>query len=448
MTTVSDLKHLLLLKDVATRPTIARIGAYVGQQVTLQGWVFNRRDSKHVVFLEIRDGSGIMQAVVARDVVGDEKFDAAHLPQESSLSITGTVTAHPKQQGVFELQATDFLVVQTPTEEYPISPKEHGVDFLMGQRHLWLRSKKQWAILRVRGVVVRAVHDFFHSQGFVQMDSPILTPAACEGTTTLFETQYFDKGPAYLTQSGQLYGEASAMAFGKVYVFGPTFRAEKSATRRHLTEFWMVEPEVAFMDLEGDMQLAERFVSYVVARCLEECQTELEILERDTTILQNCTPPFPRISYNDCVDKLNGDLGEPIEWGTDFGAPHETALTKGLDKPCIVHRFPQVFKAFYMEPDPVDPRLCLSMDVLAPEGYGEIIGGSERIADYDLLRQRLHEHGLPEEAFEWYLDLRKYGGVPHAGFGMGIERCVAWITGTHHIRQTIPFPRTIDRVYP
>lgn len=448
MTTVSDLKHLLQLQDVGTRPTIARLAQFVDQSITLQGWVFNRRDSKHVIFLEIRDGSGVVQAVVARDVVGDEKFEGAQLPQETSLSITGTVTKHPKKEGVYELQVADYLVVQTPVEEYPISNKEHGVDFLMGQRHLWLRSRKQWAILRVRSTIIRAIHDFFFAQGFVQMDSPILTPAACEGTTTLFETPYFDKGMAYLTQSGQLYGEASAMAFGKVYVCGPTFRAEKSATRRHLTEFWMVEPEVAFMDLEGDMQLAESFICSIVTRVLEDCRPELEILERDVAQLEKCVPPFPRISYNECVDLLNGELAEPIEWGTDFGSPHETALTAKQEKPIIVHRFPQVFKAFYMEPDPGDARLCLSMDVLAPEGYGEIIGGSERIADYDLLRHRLIEHGLPEEAFEWYLDLRKFGGVPHAGFGMGIERCVTWITGTHHIRQTIPFPRTIDRVYP
>lgn len=448
MPSVSDLKPQLLLQEVGTRPTIDRLAQFVDQTVTLQGWVFNRRDSKHVIFLEVRDGTGLVQAVVARDVVGDAKFEAAQLPQETSLTVTGTVTRHPKKEGVYELQVSDFLVVQTPTEDFPISPKEHGVDFLMGQRHLWLRSRKQWAILRVRSRVIRAIHDFFASQGFVLMDSPILTPAACEGTTTLFETPYFDKGMAYLTQSGQLYGEASAMAFGKVYVCGPTFRAEKSATRRHLTEFWMVEPEVAYMDLEGDMQLAESFICYIVARVLEDCRTELEILERDITKLEKVRAPFPRISYSECVEQLNGPLGEPLEWGTDFGAPHETALTQDQEQPIIVHRFPQVFKAFYMEPDPTDPRLCLSMDVLAPEGYGEIIGGSERIADYDLLRHRILEHGLPEEAFEWYLDLRKFGGVPHAGFGMGIERCVTWLTGTHHIRQTIPFPRTIDRVYP
>jgi asparaginyl-tRNA synthetase len=370
---------------------------------------------------------------------------AKSLTQESSLIVTGTVRADERAPGGYELTVKQIKVVQL-AQEYPITPKEHGVDFLMDHRHLWLRSSRQHAILRVRAEVIRAVREYLDENGFLLVDTPILTPAACEGTSTLFETDYFgDK--AYLAQSGQLYSEATIMAFGKVYCFGPTFRAEKSKTRRHLLEFWMVEPEMAYADLDDCMRLAEEFISYIVQRALTRRKAELETLKRDTTSLEKVKPPFPRISYDEAVEILHQE-GLEFAWGDDFGAPHETALAQRFDKPLFVHRFPTKSKAFYMEPDPDRPELSLSVDLLAPEGYGEIIGGGQRTADYDLLVKRIEEHNLPREAFEWYLDLRRYGSVPHSGFGLGIERTVAWICGIEHIRETIPFPRMLYRLYP
>jgi len=440
---------------------IEDIGKYADREVTLQGWLYNKRSSKGIHFLQIRDGTGIIQVVVALSDVGEAVFKIGEmLTQESSFKITGKVIADPRSPGGYELHAKTIepvqlieVVEEDPEKQgYPITPKEHGTAFLMENRHLWLRSKKQWAILRVRHSVIKGIRDFFDDRGFILIDTPILTPAACEGTTTLFETDYFGE-KAYLAQSGQLYAEAGAMAFGKVYCFGPTFRAEKSKTRRHLTEFWMVEPEVAFCTIKEDMELAEDFVASVLRYVLDVRKAEMEILERDTTLLESATkPPYYRLHYDDALamvqkaaDKIEG---ESLQWGDDFGSPHETYLAEQFDKPVFVHHFPTQAKSFYMQPDKDDPRYSLSLDLLAPEGYGEIIGGSERIHDYDLLLQRIKEHNLPVEAFKWYLDLRKYGSVPHAGFGLGVERFVSWICGIRHIRQTIPFPRTLERIYP
>ncbi|MFB3140589.1 MAG: asparagine--tRNA ligase, partial [Candidatus Acidiferrales bacterium] len=399
---------------------------------------------------QFRDGTGIMQAVVSKADVSPEVWErAATLTQESSVIAHGTVRADKRAPGGYELVLNDLTVVQrVPTDQpYPISPKEHGVDFLMSQRHLWMRSAKQSALLRLRHEVIAAIRDFFDSNGFILTDAPILTPAACEGTTTLFELDYFDLGPAYLTQSGQLYIEATAAALGKVYCFGPTFRAEKSKTRRHLTEFWMVEPELSFATLDDLMKLGEDLVTHIVARVLERRRPELETLERDTSKLENVRPPFHRLSYDDAL-KLLHQKGSQLPWGEDLGGADETFISQQFDKPVIVHRYPAKAKAFYMEPDPERPELALCMDMLAPDGYGEIIGGSQRIASYDLLLKRLRENNLPEDAFQWYLDLRRYGSVPHGGFGLGVERTVAWIAGIPHIRETIPFPRMIYRIYP
>ncbi|QUV99954.1 asparagine--tRNA ligase [Chloracidobacterium sp. MS 40/45] len=432
---------------------IADFAACLGQAVTIKGWLYNARSSGKLLFLEIRDGSGIVQGIVAKNAVSEEVWNrAAALTQESSLIATGTPREHPKRPGVYELDVHDLTIVQL-AQDYPITPKEHGIEFLMDHRHLWLRSKRQHAILRVRHEVVRAVRDFLDNDGFILADTPILTPAACEGTTTLFELDYFDDDKAYLTQSGQLYNEATAAAFGKVYCFGPTFRAEKSKTRRHLTEFWMVEPEVAYATLEDMMVLAERFLSFIVARVLERRREELMLLERDTAKLEAVTAPFPRLPYDEAVRMLHeahlaGKLEHDFVWGGDFGAPDETYLAQQFDRPVIVHRYPAQVKAFYMEEDPERPELALCMDVLAPEGYGEIIGGGQRMQSYDRLAHRIAEHNLPREAFEWYLDLRRYGTVPHAGFGMGIERCVAWLCGLEHVRETIPFPRMLYRLRP
>jgi asparaginyl-tRNA synthetase len=425
---------------------IEEIAKYEGQEVTLKGWLYNKTDKGRLQFLLVRDGTGVIQCVIFEKDVPSSLFETAKsLTQESSLIVTGTVRADERAPGGYELTVKQIKVVQL-AQEYPITPKEHGVDFLMDHRHLWLRSSRQHTILRVRAEVIRAVRDYLDENGFLLVDTPILTPAACEGTSTLFETDYFgDK--AYLAQSGQLYSEATIMAFGKVYCFGPTFRAEKSKTRRHLLEFWMVEPEMAYADLDDCMRLAEEFVSYIVQRALTRRKAELETLKRDTTSLEKVKPPFPRISYDDAVEILHQE-GLEFEWGEDFGAPHETALAKRFEKPLFVHRFPTKSKAFYMEPDPDRPELSLSVDLLAPEGYGEIIGGGQRTADYDLLVKRIEEHNLPREAFEWYLDLRRYGSVPHSGFGLGIERTVAWICGIEHIRETIPFPRMLYRLYP
>ncbi|MBN1875972.1 MAG: asparagine--tRNA ligase [Anaerolineae bacterium] len=442
---------------------VEQIAAYVDREVKIQGWVYNRTRKGKLVFLLVRDGSGFVQCVAfKRDLVPEVFEEIVRIPQESSVVITGVVRADeraPGNPGGYEIGITGFEIVQAVEGEYPIALKEdHGVDFLLDNRHLWIRSQYQWAILRIRATIISAIREWLDTNGFINMDTPILTPAACEGTTTLFGTEYFDEGMAYLAQSGQLYNEANIFAFGRVYCFGPTFRAEKSKTRRHLTEFWMVEPEVAFCDLDGVMEIEEQFVSHIVQRTLKERAAELAVLGRDTTMLERVIPPFPRISYDEAVTQLHkiqaktedAELREQltIAWGDDFGAPHETELTQLFDRPVFVYGYPTAVKAFYMEPWPDRPEVSKSVDLLAPEGYGEIIGGSERISDPDLLLQRIHEHDLPEEAFKWYIDLRRYGSVPHSGFGLGVERTVTWICGINHIRQTIAYPRTIKRVYP
>ncbi len=429
---------------------IADAARFDGKEVMLEGWLFNKRGSGKLLFPQFRDGSGIMQGVVSKSEVSDETWERAQaLTQESSVRVTGTVHADQRAPGGYELIVKDIEVVQlVPADTpYPISPKEHGTDFLLSHRHLWVRSAKQAALLRIRHQVVRAIHDFFDSNGFILTESPIITPAACEGTSTLFKLDYFDLGEAYLTQSGQLYVEATAAALGKVYTFGPTFRAEKSKTRRHLTEFWMVEPEMAYATLADLMVLSENLVSSIVERVLEKRRADLEVLERDVSKLEAIQPPFPRLPYDDAIKMIQAQ-GNKTAWGEDLGAPDETIISEKHEKPVIVHRYPAKVKAFYMEPDPERPELALCMDMLAPEGYGEIIGGSQRIADYDLLLERIREQDLPEEEFQWYLDLRRFGSVPHGGFGLGVERTVAWIAGIKHIRETIPFPRMIYRVYP
>ena len=418
-----------------------------GQTVTLQGWLHNRRSSGKIHFLTVRDGSGFIQAVMVKNAVGEETFlKADHLGQESSLTVTGLVRADKRAPGGYELDVSAFEVIN-PATDYPITPKEHGVDYLMDRRHLWIRAPRQQAILRVRHEVINACRDFFNDRGFVLCDTPIFTPSACEGTTTLFPVQYFEDTTAYLTQSGQLYNEANAMALGKVYAFGPTFRAEKSKTRRHLTEFWMVEPEMAYATLDDTMDLAEALVVSVVSRVLDKRAAELKVLERDTSKLETVKSPFPRISYDEAVERLKAK-GQPFEWGGDLGGTDETVLSSEFDRPVCVHRYPAAVKAFYMKPDPQRPELALGVDVLAPEGYGEIIGGGQRLDDYELLLQRIKDHNLPQEAFDWYLDLRRYGSVPHSGFGMGIERVVSWICGLEHVRETIPYPRMLYRLYP
>lgn len=495
---------------------IENLGAHVGEEVTLKGWLYNSRSGGKIVFLIIRDGTGICQCVATADALTPEEFASAQsLTQESSFIVTGSIRADERAPGGYEMDVRTLQVVSL-AHEYPITPKEHGVEFLADRRHLWIRSRRQTAILRIRHTIINAIRNFFDDRGFVLFDAPILTPNAAEGTSTLFETEYFDLGKAYLTQSGQLYGEAGAMALGRIYVFGPTFRAEKSKTRRHLTEFWMVEPEMAWFDLDDDMRLAEDFISHIVQTVLKERKAELEILERDTTVLQNILPPFPRVSYDEAVAMLhseetarridermqslrdeeaalrnelaenkkqynavkehirrkfdareiqiNSRLEEITEmlrnlpkWkesaanfvhGNDLGGSDETVLTWYFDKPVIVHRYPAAVKAFYMKRDPEDMSKALAMDVLAPEGYGEIIGGSQREDNIDFLLERIREHNLPEEVFEWFLDLRRYGSVPHSGFGLGVERTVSWICGLEHIRETIPFPRMIHRNTP
>ena len=427
---------------------IGDIAKHDGQEVELRGWLYGKRSSGKLHFLQVRDGTGIIQCVVSKKDVSPEAFAAAeHAPQEASLRVTGTVAKDPRSPLGFELQTRDLTVLQGEAG-YPIQLKEHGVGFLMEQRHLWLRSARQRAVLGVRHTIIKAIRDYFDDRGFTLVDAPILTPAACEGTSTLFEVPYFDLGKAYLTQSGQLYGEAAAMAVGKAYVFGPTFRAEKSKTRRHLTEFWMVEPEVAFMDLEGDMNLAEDFLCHIVQRVLEKHENELKtVLERDVDKLRTVQKPFPRITYTEAVETLQ-KAGNPIKWGDDFGGDEETILCQQFDRPVMVHRYPAAMKAFYFKKDPGDPNVALGMDVLAPEGYGEIIGGGQREDDYATLAAAIDAHKLPREAFAWYLDLRKYGSVPHAGFGLGVERTVGWICGLHHVRETIPFPRMMERLSP
>ncbi len=418
-----------------------------GESVTLKGWLYNKRSSGKVKFLIMRDGTGLVQLIVFKGNVTPEVFEAADsLGQETSFEITGTVKKEDRAPGGYEIDVTDLKVIGE-SHNYPITPKEHGPEFLMDHRHLWLRSKRQWAIMRIRHRIVKAIRDFFDERDFTLFDPPIITPNAVEGTSTLFETQYFDLGSAYLTQSGQLYAEAGAMALNRVYTFGPTFRAEKSKTRRHLTEFWMVEPEVAFFDLNDDMDLAEEFLEYIVQTVLKDRAEELKILERDTTKLEQVKRPFPRISYTEAVEILHKN-GVDFEWGDDFGAPDETIISNQFDRPVMVHRYPAEVKAFYMKRDPENEKVALAVDVLAPEGYGEIIGGSQREDDLDELLKRIKEHNLPQEYFEWYLDLRRYGTVPHAGFGLGLERTVTWICGIDHLRETIPFPRMIYRNTP
>jgi asparaginyl-tRNA synthetase len=426
---------------------IENIGAHEGEEVTIKGWLHNRRSSGKIHFLILRDGSGFIQAVMSKAAVGDDMFRAAdHLSQETSLIVTGVARADKRAPSGYEIDVKSLEVVGE-SHDYPITPKEHGVDYLLDRRHLWIRSERQQAILRIRHEIIDAVRDFFNNRGFILTDTPIFTPAACEGTTTLFPVEYFEDQKAYLTQSGQLYLEANAMALGRVYSFGPTFRAEKSKTRRHLTEFWMVEPEMAYAGLDEVMNLAEDLIISVIARVLDRRRRELTVLERDLTKLESVRKPFPRITYDEAVQSLQAK-GLPIEWGGDFGGPDETALSDQYDRPLLVHRYPSAVKAFYMKPDPERPELAMGVDVLAPEGYGEIIGGGERLADLDLLLQRIKDHGLPQEAFEWYLDLRRYGTVPHGGFGMGIERVVAWVCKLEHVRETIPYPRMLYRMYP
>jgi asparaginyl-tRNA synthetase len=440
--------------------TIERITDHVGQRVTVRGWLYQSTPKGKLLFLRLRDGTGITQAVAYRPEVGDELFDRlAHLGQESSLIVTGTVRANDRAPGIpkgYEIGIEEAQVLQDAVD-YPITAKDHGVEFLMDNRHLWLRSNHQWAIMRVRTTIKRAIFDFLDGEGFLNIDTPIITPSAAEGTSTLFEVGYFDE-KAYLAQTGQLYNEANIMAFGKVYCFGPTFRAEKSKTRRHLAEFWMVEPEMAFYELDDLMAFEERFVSTVVQTTLEKRAAELELLGRDLTALRNVTPPFPRISYDEAVERIHAIRAATddlilkeqlaIKWGDDFGSPHETELTKQFEKPVFVYGYPTAVKAFYMEPWPGRPEVCKSVDLLAPEGYGEIIGGSERMSDPEVLLAAIRRHELPEANYQWYIDLRRYGSVPHSGFGLGLERTVAWICGIDHIRQTSPFPRTLNRMTP
>jgi asparaginyl-tRNA synthetase len=426
---------------------ISNLKDYVGKEITLQGWLFNKRSSGKVRFVILRDGTGYLQCIFFKGNVSEEIFEAADkLGQESSIEVTGKVKEEPRAVGGYELDGTDLKVIQN-AQDYPITPKEHGIEFLLDNRHLWLRSKKQVAIMQVRHRIIKAIRDFFDDRGFTLMDPPILTPNSVEGTSTLFETPYFDLGNAYLTQSGQLYAEAGAMALGKVYTFGPTFRAEKSKTRRHLTEFWMVEPEVAFADLDDNMDLAEEFLEYIVQTVLTEKEEELKILERDTSILKNVKRPLPRITYDEAVELLLKN-GVEFEWGKDLGGADETLVSNQFDKPVMVHRYPAEVKAFYMKRDPKNNNLALALDVLAPEGYGEIVGGSQREDNLDELLKRIKEHNLPQDAFEWYLDLRRYGSVPHSGFGLGLERTVSWICGLDHLREAIAFPRMIYRNTP
>jgi len=428
------------------KTTIREISKWDGEEVEISGWVYNKRSSGKIHFLLIRDGTGIIQGVAVKKEVPEEVFNSFNeLTQESSIIVTGKVRADKRAPGGYELTLTGLKTIQI-AEPFPITPKEHGVDYLMEHRHLWLRSKKQHAVMLVRHEIIKACRNFLDDNGFILMDTPILTPSACEGTTTLFETKYFESS-AYLAQSGQLYNEANCMAHRKVYCFGPTFRAEKSKTRRHLMEFWMVEPEMAYVELAECMEVQEKMISYIVKKVLENRSNELEVLERDTKKLEEIAPPFPRITYDDAVKILN-EKGLEFPWGEDFGAPHETAIGEHFNKPVFVTHYPTAIKAFYMKPADGRPEVCLGADLIAPEGYGEIIGGGERISDPALLMKRIEEHNLPKEDYQWYIDLRLYGSVPHSGFGIGIERLITWLTGLKHIRETIPYPRTLGRIYP
>lgn len=426
--------------------TIDKIGQFEGQTVRLKGWIYNKRSSGKIVFLQIRDGFGIIQAVAVKSQFAPEKFEEIQkATQESSIIVTGSVRKDERAPSGYELSLETFEVIGT-SEDYPISPKEHGVDFLMEHRHLWLRSARQHAIMKIRNTIIRSCEDYLRKEGFLRIDTPILTPAACEGTTTLFETDYFDR-KAYLSQSGQLYNEANCMAFGKVYCFGPTFRAEKSKTRRHLMEFWMLEPEVAFATIEDIMELEENMIAYMASKVVEENSADLKSIGRDISKVEAIKAPFPRLHYNDAIELLHSH-GNDLPWGEDFGADEETIISSQFDRPVFVHRYPAQCKAFYMEPDPKDPKHALCADLLAPEGYGEITGGGQRMSDYEMLKNKIIENKLPLEAYEWYLDLRKYGSVPHSGFGIGIERTITWICGIDHLRETIPYPRMLTRLYP
>jgi len=434
-------------RNVNVKTTISEVHNYVGQEVTIGAWLANKRSSGKIAFLQLRDGSGFIQGVVVKSDVSQETFQKAKsLSQESSLFITGTIQEDSRSPFGYELLVTTIEVIHEAVD-YPITPKDHGTEFLMDHRHLWLRSRKQHAVMKIRNEVIRATYEFFNQNGFVKVDPPILTGSAPEGTTELFKTKYFDED-AFLSQSGQLYMEAAAMALGKVFSFGPTFRAEKSKTRRHLIEFWMIEPEMAFYEFEDSLKVQEEYVSYIVQSVLRNCSLELERLGRDTTKLENITVPFPRITYDDAITFLHEKGFDDIEWGDDFGAPHETAIADHFDKPVFITHYPTVIKPFYMQPAPDRDDVVLCADMIAPEGYGEIIGGSERIHDFELMKQRIEKHQLPIEAYEWYLDLSKYGSVPHSGFGLGLERTVAWISGVEHVRETIPFPRLLNRLYP
>lgn len=425
---------------------IENISKYIGKEVEIRGWLYNRRSSGSIIFLLIRDGTGIIQCIVSKNDVKPEIFKSAqNVTQESSLIIKGKIRKEERAIGGYELLTNNIKILQI-VSDYPITPKSHGVGFLMKNRHLWLRSKRQHAILRIRAEVIKASRDYLDNNGFINIDAPILTPAACESTSTLFETKYFDQ-MAYLSQSGQLYNEATIMAFGKVYCYGPTFRAEKSKTRRHLMEFWMIEPEMAYFDWEDNMKLQEDYVTYIVQTVLNKRKSELQVLKRDLSKLENIKPPFPKISYDKAIDLLR-KKGKDTSWGEDFGGDEETIISESFDKPVFIHHYPMQCKAFYMKPDPERPEVSLSNDLIAPEGYGEIIGGGQRIDDIKLLVKKIKEHNLPVDAFKWYLDLRKYGTVPHSGFGLGIERIVAWICKLKHIRETIPFPRLLYRIYP
>ncbi|TCP61495.1 asparagine--tRNA ligase [Baia soyae] len=427
--------------------TIREVSAYVGQEVTIGVWMYNKRSSGKIQFLQLRDGTGTIQGVLVRNQVAPEIWDEAKLlTMESSLYVTGMIRQDDRAPSGFELDVTSVKTIQV-AEEYPIAKKEHGTDFLMDHRHLWIRSARQAAILRVRAEIIRAIQMFLDQKGFTLVDPPILTPSSCEGTTNLFHTKYFDED-AYLSQSGQLYAEAAAMALNKVYSFGPTFRAEKSKTRRHLIEFWMIEPEMAFVDHEGNLEYQEQMLEFVAQSVLQNCQTELQTLERDISKLEKIKAPFPRITYDEAIELLHREGFDDIQWGEDFGAPHETKIAESFDKPVFITHYPTEIKSFYMKPDPKRPEVVLCADLIAPEGYGEIIGGSQRIDDPELLAERYEEHSLSKEAYAWYLDLRKYGTVPHSGFGLGLERTVAWICGLDHVRETIPFPRMLNRLYP
>jgi len=432
---------------ILLKTTISQVAEYNGQTVTIGCWLSNKRSSGKIAFLQLRDGTGFIQGVVAKNDVTAETFKLAkNMTQETSMYITGKIVEDSRSPLGYEMQVSHIEVIQE-AKDYPITPKEHGTEFLMDHRHLWLRSKKQHAVMKIRNEIIRATYQFFNDNGFIKIDPPILTGSSAEGTTELFHTKYFDE-EAYLSQSGQLYMEAAAMAFGKVFSFGPTFRAEKSKTRRHLIEFWMIEPEMAFIDHEESLKIQENYVSYIVQSVLENCKIELEILERDTSKLEKIEAPFPRISYDGAIDLLKDKGFTDIKWGEDFGAPHETAIAESFEKPVFITNYPADIKAFYMKPDPKRPEVVLCADLIAPEGYGEIIGGSQRIDDLELMKQRYEEHYLTGPAYKWYLELRQYGSVPHSGFGLGLERTVAWLSGVDHVRETIPFPRLLNRLYP